>query len=106
MRSMSHFSDLLKELIEKTSLLHKAISENNYDLAHILDAQRTEVITELQVANLSVSERSQLKRTVDEILDSEKEYRCIIMAEKEKIEQELTVFLNKRKANNAYSEKY
>lgn len=94
---MSRFSDLLKSLTEKTTLLHKSISENNYDLAQILEAQRSKVITELQLANLSVSERAQLKLTVDSILRSEKEYRCVVNAEKEKTEQELTVFLNKKK---------
>ncbi len=103
---MSRFSGLLKSLTEETALLHKAISENNYDLAQILEAQRSKIITELQLANLSVPERAQLKLTVDNILRSEKECRCVIETEKEKIEQELTVFLNKRKANNAYSEKY
>lgn len=89
---MSRFSGLLKSLTEETALLHKAISEkNNYDLAQILEAQRSKIITELQLANLSVPERAQLKLTVDNILRSE-ECRCVIETEKEKIEQELTVF--------------
>ena len=103
---MSQFSDQLNELIEITSLLHKAISENNYDLAQIFDAQRLDVITKLRLVNLSASERSQLKLAVDEILDSEKEYKLMLMKEKEKTEQDLAVFLNKRKANTAYSEKH
>lgn len=103
---MSQFSDQLKELMEITSLLHKAISENNYDLAQVFDTQRLDVITKLRLVDLSISERSQLNLAVDEILNSEKKYKLILMAEKEKTEQDLAVFLNKRKANTAYSEKH
>lgn len=89
-----------------TFLLHKAISENNYDLAQVFDAQRLDVITKLRLVDLSISEHSQLNLAVDEILDLEKKYTLILMAEKEKTEQDLAVFLNKRKANTAYSEKH
>lgn len=106
MRIMSNFSDLLRELIEQTSLLHKAISEKKYDLAQVVDNNRSDIIKKLQLKKLTVPEQSQLQLTIDKILSSEKEYRCALIAEKEQTEQELAVFLNKRKANNAYSGKY
>ena len=102
---MIFFSDLLQQLKSDSIALHEAISAENYILALSIEEQRFQTIENLKVLQISPDERSLLTAITQQILKDEIAHRSFVLQEKDKVEQELTSLITKKKAKNAYNSK-
>ena len=99
---MNEFHKLLSLLREKSSFLHQAIEDQDYEKANLADDERNQIITYMKSLYLTDEQKRELSSTVSQILLDEQKFRIQVEQEKEKTAQELSVFVSNKKANSAY----